>query len=52
MTYDKSQLLKVVGWTSIAAGAYMLYLSGMYDDTVTTILSDSDVIDAEWYEVE
>lgn len=45
---DKGQLLKTVGWASIVAGSYMVYLGSMYDDVVTRIRPDDDVIDAEF----
>jgi hypothetical protein len=48
MVVDKGQLFKTVGWSAILAGAYMVYLGSMYEDVVTRIRPDDDVIDAEF----
>ena len=52
MTLDKNLLLRTAGWSAIVFGAYMVYLGSMYDDVVTRIRPDDDVIDAEFTVVE
>lgn len=52
MTLDKNLLLRTAGWSVIVAGVYMVYLGSMYDDVVTRIRPDDDVIDAEFTVVE
>ena len=49
---DKGQLLKTIGWTAVAAGAYAIYLGSIYDGSSTRIRPDDNVIDAEFTIIE
>lgn len=48
----KKELLKTLGWTAIVAGAYCVYLGSMYDDGVTRIRPDDDIIDVDFTIIE